>query len=75
MTTCDVGAVADYPNIVRLLGLCQKPLGFVLDYCAGGELFFHLGKVGRFPEERARFYAAQITLALEYVHGLDIIYR
>ena len=50
-------------------------LFFVLDYCAGGELFFHLGKVGRFPEDRAKFYAAQITLALEYVHGLDIIYR
>ena len=48
---------------------------FVLDYCGGGELFFHLGKVGRFPEERAKFYAAQITLALEYVHSLDIIYR
>lgn len=26
-------------------------LFFCLDYCAGGELFFHLGKVGRFPEE------------------------
>ena len=50
-------------------------LFFVLDYCGGGELFFHLGKVGRFPEERAKFYAAQITLALEYVHSLDIIYR
>ena len=50
-------------------------LFFVLDYCSGGELFFHLGKVGRFPEVRARFYAAQITLALEYVHSLDIIYR
>jgi serine/threonine protein kinase len=47
----------------------------VLDYCAGGELFFHLGKVGRFTEDRAKFYASQITLALEYVHGLDIIYR
>ena len=46
-----------------------------MDYCGGGELFFHLGKVGRFPEDRAKFYAAQITLALEYVHGLDIIYR
>ena len=50
-------------------------LFFVLDYCAGGELFFHLGKVGRFPEERAKFYAVQIILALEYVHSLDIIYR
>jgi serine/threonine protein kinase len=48
---------------------------FVLDYCAGGELFFHLGKVQRFPEPRARFYAAEITLAIEYVHNLDVIYR
>jgi len=31
--------------------------------------------VGRFPEERACFYAAQITLALEYVHQMDVIYR
>ncbi len=50
-------------------------LFFVLDYCAGGELFFHLGKVGRFPEQRAQFYAAQIILALEYVHNLGVIYR
>ena len=50
-------------------------LFLVLDYCPGGELFFHLGKVGRFPEERAKFYAAQITLALEYVHKMDVIYR
>lgn len=50
-------------------------LFFVLDYCAGGELFFHLGKVGRFEEPRAKFYAAQITLALAYVHSMDIVYR
>lgn len=31
--------------------------------------------MGRFPEERSKFYAAQITLALEYVHQLNIIYR
>ena len=28
-----------------------------------------------FPEPRARFYAAEITLALEHVHRLNIIYR
>jgi serum/glucocorticoid-regulated kinase 2 len=53
----------------------EDKLYFVLDYCAGGELFFHLGKVQRFPEARARFYIAEITLALEYIHSLDIIYR
>lgn len=53
----------------------RDKLYFVLDYCAGGELFFHLGKVQRFAEPRARFYIAEIVLALEYMHSLDIIYR
>jgi RAC serine/threonine-protein kinase len=53
----------------------KDKLYFVLDYCAGGELFFHLGKLGKFPEPRARFYAAEIVLAISYVHSLDIIYR
>jgi len=53
----------------------KDKLFFVLDYCAGGELFFHLGKLGKFHEDRARFYAAEIVLAISYVHSLDIIYR
>lgn len=32
----------------------RNKLYFVLDYCAGGELFFHLGREGRFAEDRAR---------------------
>jgi len=53
----------------------REKLYFVLDYCAGGELFFHLGKLGKFTESRSRFYAAEIILAISYVHSLDIIYR
>lgn len=53
----------------------KDKLYFVLDYCAGGELFFHLGKLGKFPEARARFYAAEIILAISYCHQLDIVYR
>jgi serine/threonine protein kinase len=66
-----------HPFIVGLNMAFQTAdkLFFVLDYCSGGELFFHLGKVGRFPEPRAKFYAAQIVLALEYVHQRGIIYR
>jgi RAC serine/threonine-protein kinase len=48
----------------------KDKLYFVLDYCAGGELFFHLGKLGKFPETRAKFYAAQIILAISYCHQL-----
>jgi tRNA A-37 threonylcarbamoyl transferase component Bud32 len=67
----------NHPYIVGLNMAFQTPdkLFFVLDYCSGGELFFHLGKVGRFPEPRAKFYTAEIVLALEYVHSLGVIYR
>jgi hypothetical protein len=43
-----------HPFIVGLIMAFQTPdkLFFVLDYCSGGELFFHLGKAGRFTEER-----------------------
>ena len=50
-------------------------LFFVLEYVNGGELFFHLDKVKVFPEERAKFYGAEICLALGYLHERDIIYR
>lgn len=67
----------NHPYIVGLNMAFQTSdkLFFILDYCSGGELFFHLGQVGKFPEERACFYTAQITLALEYVHKLGILYR
>jgi len=63
--------------IVRLHFAFQtdRKLFMLLDYCSGGELFFHLGKAGRFTENRARFYASEIVLALEYLHGKSIIYR
>lgn len=66
-----------HPFIVTLRYAFQtkRKLYFVLDYCPGGELFFHLGRAGRFPESRARFYTAQITLALQYLHDLGIVYR
>lgn len=66
-----------HPFIVGLNMAFQSKdkLYFVLDYCAGGELFFHLGKLGKFPEPRACFYAAEIVLAISCVHELDIIYR
>ncbi|KAL5525027.1 SCH9_2 [Sanghuangporus sanghuang] len=41
----------------------------------GGELFWHLQKEVRFGEEKARFYVAELVLALEHLHKYDIVYR
>ena len=66
-----------HPNIVSLHYAFQSrsKLYFVLDYCAGGELFFHLGRLGRFKEDMACFYAAQLVLALGHLHKLKVVYR
>jgi protein-serine/threonine kinase len=66
-----------HPFIVNLVYAFQTPtkLYMVMEYCAGGELFFHLSRAGRFSEGRCKFYASELTLALEYLHGLNVIYR
>ncbi len=40
-----------------------------------GELFYLLRKHKKFTEDTARFYAAEILVALEYLHSKKIIYR
>lgn len=38
-------------------------------------MFSLLRKQKRFPEGRARFYAAQVFLALQYLHKMGYVYR
>lgn len=67
----------DHPFIVSLRFAFQttQKLYMIFDYFNGGELFHYLSKGGRFSEDRARFYAAEIALGLEHVHAMNIIYR
>lgn len=53
----------------------KDKLYFVLDYFTGGELFYHLKNVRRFPEEVAKIYIAEIALALGHLHSLGFVYR
>ncbi len=48
-----------------------------MEYCAGGEFFRMLQKQpGKcLPEPCVRFYAAEVLLALEYLHLMGFIYR
>ncbi|KAK7992503.1 kinase-like domain-containing protein [Apiospora saccharicola] len=50
-------------------------LFLVTDYMSGGELFWHLQKEGRFDEKRAKFYIAELILAIQHLHHSDIVYR
>lgn len=47
----------------------------VLEYVPGGELFTHLRRAGKFPNEQTRFYAAQIVMAIQALHTDGAVYR
>lgn len=53
----------------------DENLFMVLDLMLGGDLRFHLDRLGVMPEEYVRFYAAEIALGLNYLHSLNIIHR
>ena len=52
----------------------QPKLYLISDFFNGGELFHYLSN-GRFSENRARFYAAEIAIGLQYLHDHGIVYR
>ena len=67
----------DNPFIVKLLYAFQTPtnLYLVLEHCSGGDLEHHLDEREVFDVELAKFFAAEILLALEYLHSKKILYR
>uniref|UniRef100_A0A1I7T5U6 non-specific serine/threonine protein kinase n=1 Tax=Caenorhabditis tropicalis TaxID=1561998 RepID=A0A1I7T5U6_9PELO len=55
-------------------------LCFVMEFAIGGDLYYHLNREVQmnkegFMESRARFYGAEIVLALGYLHANNIVYR
>lgn len=50
-------------------------IAFVLEYCSGGELFYHLRRQGRLSEKDAKFYFVEICIGIAYLHSNGIVYR
>ncbi|XP_065029937.1 3-phosphoinositide-dependent protein kinase 1-like isoform X2 [Musa acuminata AAA Group] len=67
----------DHPGIIRLCFTFQDThsLYMALECCEGGELFDQITRKGYLSEDEARFYAAEVVDALEYIHGVGLIHR
>jgi protein-serine/threonine kinase len=63
--------------IIKLFYAFQtaKNLYLILEYCPNGDLSCHLAERNRFSEGVAKFYIAEVIMALEYLHIRDIVYR
>ncbi|KAG0566157.1 hypothetical protein KC19_7G042700 [Ceratodon purpureus] len=71
--------LVDHPFLPTLYASFQTAthVCLITDFCPGGELFLVLERQPRkhFQEESARFYAAEVVLALEYLHCMGVVYR
>nr|AML77189.1 putative LOV domain-containing protein [Diselma archeri] len=71
--------MVDHPFIPTLYASFQTKthICLVTDYCPGGELFMLIDRQPTkvLQEDAVRFYAAEVVVALEYLHCQGVIYR
>ncbi|KAL9256172.1 putative serine/threonine protein kinase IREH1 [Drosera capensis] len=65
------------PFVVRFFYsfTCRENLYLVMEYLNGGDLYSLLRNLGCLEEDVARVYIAEVVLALEYVHSLNVVHR
>eukprot|EP00916_Digyalum_oweni_P001797 GHVL01003462.1.p1 GENE.GHVL01003462.1~~GHVL01003462.1.p1 ORF type:complete len:307 (-),score=20.58 GHVL01003462.1:164-1084(-) len=73
----EILSTVEHPFVINMLASFQdeKRLFILMEYVNGGELFSYLRRESRLPNESAKFYAAEIILAFQFLHGLNIVYR
>ncbi|KAH9954282.1 kinase-like protein [Russula dissimulans] len=67
----------DHPFLVNLRYAFQNDENcfFVLDLMWGGDLRYHLNSKGNFPEDVVRFWVAELSSGLVYLHSKGIMHR
>ena len=65
------------PFIVNIKFAFQddSKLYIVSDFMQGGDMFYHLHSQKKFDESRAKFYAIELVLGIEFLHKNNMIYR
>ena len=53
----------------------SENLYLVMDLMSGGDLRYHISRHKKFSEEQTRFFICGIIVALEYIHGNNVIHR
>lgn len=71
-----IASLEAHPFLVQLLAFFydSSRFYFVMEYIGGGDLMFHIQK-NKFSLNEARFFAAEVLLAIEYLHMHNVIYR
>ncbi|XP_062596616.1 serine/threonine-protein kinase greatwall-like, partial [Saccostrea cucullata] len=77
LTERDALAFSNSPFIVHLYYSLQSQnnIFLIMEYLIGGDVKSLLAVYGYFDEEMSQIYAAEVTLALQYLHSHGIIHR
>ncbi|XP_022718094.1 serine/threonine-protein kinase WAG1-like [Durio zibethinus] len=75
----EILSMLDHPFLPTLYAHIQAShyTCLLIDFCPNGDLYSLLRKQpgNRFPLAAVRFFAAEVLVALEYLHALGIVYR
>ena len=76
ITECNILKKSSSPFIISLHYAFQtlENLYMIIDYCPGGDLDT-LIQIRFFEENEAKFYIAELILAIDYLHSNNILYR
>ncbi|XP_042044968.1 SNF1-related protein kinase catalytic subunit alpha KIN10-like [Salvia splendens] len=72
-----LGKLCVHQHVVRVYEFIDTPtdIYMIMEYMVQGELFDHISRKGRLPEDEARQYFQQIIAGVEHCHSKNVVHR